>query len=75
MARTTDPQMTAARDIVSRAQKAAGPMWDRLSPAGHMVECRAILCMDMLRSRSATDDREWWLSVNARIINIILPGE
>jgi hypothetical protein len=75
MAKVTDHPTTAARDIVSRAEKAVGPMWDRLSPAGRMVECRAILCIDMLRSRSPTDDREWWLFVNARIINIVLPGE
>ena len=73
MPRTADQlAAVAAKDIVTRAHRAAGPFWDRLSPDGRMVECKAILCDEMLRDRSGTD-LAWWLAVQRAVINTIIP--
>ena len=69
---TKDFAATSAKDIIARAKKAAGPMWQRLAPEGRMVECKAILCDDMLRDRSGTA-QEWWLAVQRAVINTIIP--
>lgn len=64
---------TSARDIVARAKKAAGPMWNRLAPEGQLVETKAILCDDMLRDRAGTT-LEWWLAVQRAVMDIIIPS-
>lgn len=63
----------SAKDIIARAKKAAGPMWARLSPDGQMVECKAILCDDMLRGYAKDVGLDWWLAVQRIIINTIIP--
>lgn len=63
----------SARDIIARATRACGPVWARLSPDGQMIECKAILCDDMLRNYARDTAQDWWLSVQRVIINASHP--
>ena len=62
----------AAKDIIRRAMKAAGPTWGRLSADGQLVETKAILCDDMLTDRAGAG-LNWWIAVQRAVLNIILP--
>ena len=72
MPATTKNVFIAARDIIRRAQKAAGPTWGRLSADGQLVETKAILCDDMLTDRAGAG-LDWWIAVQRAVLNIILP--
>jgi hypothetical protein len=64
---------TIAADIVSRVQKTLGRhMWERLSPEGRLVEVRAVLCCDMLRSMVPAD-HNLMIEVHRTLITTILP--
>lgn len=69
---TTKNALIAAKDIIRRAQKAAGPTWVRLSPDGQLVETKAILCDEMLTDRS-NSGLDWWIAVQRAVLNILLP--
>lgn len=70
-----DPATVAALAIIARAQKAVGKMWDRMTPDGRIVECRSILCCDMLNKAAADAPNAWWQSVHGAIIVAIYPVE
>jgi len=72
MTAQTDHAVTAAVDIVHRAAKRAGALWGRLSGDGQLVECKAVLCDDMLRDRSGSG-LEWWLAVQRAVLNLVIP--
>ena len=63
---------TIAADILARARRAVGPMWERLSPEGRLVEVRAVLCCDMLRTTEPAD-HVLMVDVHRTLITTILP--
>ena len=63
---------TIAADIVTRAKKAVGPMWSRMSPDGHLVEVRSIMCCDMLRTLTPPD-HALMLEVHSALVAALLP--
>lgn len=63
---------TVAREIITRAEKTVGPTyWSRLVFAGRLVECRAILCVDMIKDRGADSVDGWWRYVAIAIQDIL----
>ena len=64
---------TIAADIVTRVQKTLGRhMWERLSPEGRLVDVRAVLCCDMLRTMEPAD-HALMVDVHRTLITTILP--
>ena len=63
---------TIAADIIARARKATGKMWDRMSPDGHLVEVRSIMCCDMLRTLTPPD-HGLMLEVHSALVAALLP--
>lgn len=47
-------------------------MWERLSPEGRLVEVRAVLCCDMLRTIEPAD-HALMVEVHRTLITTILP--
>lgn len=63
---------TVAKDIIVRAEKTVGPTyWSRLVIAGRLVECRAILCVDMIKDRGTDSVDGWWRYVDVAIQDIL----
>ena len=66
----------SARDIVARAEKLVGPTyWSRLVIQGRLVECRAILCLDIIKDRSSDSVDGWWRYVDVAIQDILAEQE
>lgn len=73
----TDYATLHADSIIKRAAKNLGKGWDRLSGDGRLVECKAILCTDIITDVDVRGESKtvmpFWAQVNARLVNMLIP--